>query len=72
MFSDHKLYLLQNIDKLKVCFRNKYNFDNYNTISQYYHLIDYSIIHNMIITQIIYAYSEHKSYPLVENILKLK
>ena len=42
-----------NIDNIKVCFHTKYNYDNYNIMSYYYYLIDYAIVHNMIITTIV-------------------
>ena len=42
-----------NIDNIKVCFHNRCNFDNYNIMSYYYYLIDYAIVHNMIITTVV-------------------
>ena len=42
-----------NIDNIKVCFHTKYNYDNYNIMSYYYYLIDYSIVHNMLITTVV-------------------
>ena len=53
VYSDHKLYPLQNIDNIKVCFHTQYNYDRYNIMSYYYYLIAYALVHNMIITTVV-------------------